>query len=80
MPRQEEKEREDFENMDVTKGFDRLHLSKKLGEEHKNRDLYDRALSVRTKQVRHTLREKPEAHLAPALWSQVNAVSSSFSL
>eukprot|EP00831_Metopus_contortus_P057655 TRINITY_DN499_c0_g2_i2.p3 TRINITY_DN499_c0_g2~~TRINITY_DN499_c0_g2_i2.p3 ORF type:complete len:131 (-),score=31.77 TRINITY_DN499_c0_g2_i2:326-718(-) len=39
-PEVEEKEREDFENKDLTQGFDRLHLSKKLGEERKNRDLY----------------------------------------
>eukprot|EP00831_Metopus_contortus_P057654 TRINITY_DN499_c0_g2_i1.p1 TRINITY_DN499_c0_g2~~TRINITY_DN499_c0_g2_i1.p1 ORF type:complete len:179 (-),score=34.24 TRINITY_DN499_c0_g2_i1:183-719(-) len=63
-PEVEEKEREDFENKDLTQGFDRLHLSKKLGEERKNRDLKET--------VRHTLRENPETHLSPALWSQIN--------
>ena len=36
--------REEFENADLTKGFDKLHLSKKLGEEHMNRDLYEFSL------------------------------------
>eukprot|EP00831_Metopus_contortus_P057651 TRINITY_DN499_c0_g1_i2.p1 TRINITY_DN499_c0_g1~~TRINITY_DN499_c0_g1_i2.p1 ORF type:complete len:123 (-),score=19.00 TRINITY_DN499_c0_g1_i2:105-473(-) len=39
-------------------------MSKKLGEERKNRDL--------KKTVRQSLRENPESHLSPALWSQIN--------
>jgi len=52
--------------MDLTKGFDKLHLSKKLGDEHPNKDLM--------KEVRQNLREKPISHLSPLLWSQVNGV------
>ena len=55
-----------FETMDITKGFDRLHLSKKLGEEHPNKDFM--------KSVRQNLREKPVSHLSPLLWSQINGV------
>lgn len=61
-------EKEEFERADLTKGFDRLHLSKKIPENHLNRDFM--------KDVRHKLREKPDQHLSPLIWNQSNAVRS----
>ena len=59
-------EKEEFERTDLTKGFDKLHLSKKIPEDHLNRDFM--------KDVRHKLREKPDQHLSPLIWSQSNSV------
>ena len=56
-----------FETADLTKGFDRLHLSKKITEDHLTRDLM--------KDVRNELRVKPDSHLSPLILNQANAVS-----